>query len=53
MNFEQVSLILGGRGFFEGEDENFKAYRWFGTEVPDPRLIFEKIDNGLSLRWSE
>ena len=54
MSFEQVSLLFGGRGLLEREDENSKTYRWFGPgNRPDPRLTFEKIDNGLSLSWSE
>jgi hypothetical protein len=53
MSFEQVSLLFGGRGLLHSEGEKFKLYQWFGTDEPSPKLTFDKIDNGLSLSWSE
>ncbi|MEB2301130.1 S-layer homology domain-containing protein [Lysinibacillus xylanilyticus] len=56
MSYEQVSVILGGKGMFfdDMETKSEKSYGWSGTETNGSRspyayLVFDKVGDGLSL----
>lgn len=55
MSYEQVSIILGGKGMFfdDMETKSEKSYGWSGTEggsrSPYAYLVFDKVGDGLSL----
>ncbi|MFC7686305.1 S-layer homology domain-containing protein [Ureibacillus sp. GCM10028918] len=53
MSYEQVCFILGGKGSFDGETENRKSYKWYGTDGSSKQLTFNKLGDGLALNLVE